>query len=129
MALVKEMGLQRGDALPTSLHVRPFGKGKMACIADATQETIDQLAGPALLVAQPSESRAVLTRQEKQRRWVLHLLDDGPCTVEIRRDFAAPTKITRQYPSSGWKGVAEKTATGLQIKASGQAHDRLVVLE
>lgn len=129
MALAKELGLQRDDALPSSLRVRPFGKGRMACIADATQEAMDQLAGPAPLTVQPPESRVILTRQEKQRRWVLHLLDDGPCTVEIRREFAAPARVVSQSPASGWKCVVEKTVAGLQIKASGKATDRLLVLE
>lgn len=128
-ALAEEMGLRRGDAIPSSLHIRPFGKGKMACIAEPTQEVIDLLAGPAPLAVQPPESRVILTRQERQHRWVLHLLDDGPCTVEIRREFAAVTRIARQYPASGWKCVAEKTAAGLQIKTSGQARDRLLVIE
>jgi hypothetical protein len=124
-ALAKELG----DALPSTLHVRPFGKGKMACIADATQEAIDQLAGPAPLTVQPPESRVILTRQEKQRRWVMHLLDDGPCTVELRREFVPATKIAHQFPASGWKCSAEKTDARLRIKASDKAPDRLLVLQ
>jgi hypothetical protein len=129
MALAKEMGLQHGDTLLSTLHVRPFGRGKMACIADATQEAIDQLAGPAPLTVQPPEVRVILTRQEKQHRWVLHLLDDGPCTVEIRREFVPATKITHQFPTSGWKCAVEKTDVGLRIKASDRASDRLLVLQ
>ncbi|MCX6911062.1 MAG: hypothetical protein NTY01_23885 [Verrucomicrobia bacterium] len=133
-ALAEEMGLRRGDAPPSSLHVRPFGKGRMAYLAkldspEVTQQAIDLLAGPAPLAVQPPESRVILTRQERQHRWVLHLLDDGPCTVEIRREFAAATKIARQYPASGWKCAAEKTAAGLRINASGQVGDRLLVIE
>ncbi|MFA6563227.1 MAG: hypothetical protein WCV00_15055 [Verrucomicrobiia bacterium] len=133
-ALAEEMGVRRGDTPPSSLHVRPFGKGRMAYLAkldspELTQQAIDLLAGPAPLAVQPPESRVILTRQERQHRWVLHLLGDGPCTVEIRREFAAPTKIKRQYPASGWKCAVEKTATGLRIKASGQARDRLLVIE
>jgi len=92
-------------------------------------DTVDRLAGPAPIVVQPTECRVVLTRQAKQHRWVLHFLDDGPCTVEIRREFAGAIKIAHQYPASGWTCVAEKTLTGLQIKASGPTADRLVVLE
>ncbi len=128
-ALAEEMVLRRGDAPPSSLHVRPFGKGKMACVAEPTQEVIDLLAGPAPIAIQPPESRVILTRQEREHRWVLHLLDDGPCTVEIGREFAAATKVVRQFPASGWKCSAEKTAAGLRVKTSGKATDRLLVIE
>jgi Hypothetical glycosyl hydrolase 6 len=128
-ALAGEMGLRRGDAIPSSLHIRPFGRGQMACMANVTPEAIDELAGPAPLVVQPPESRVILTRQARPHRWVLHLLDDGPCTVEVHREFAAATKLVRQYPASGWNCIVEKTSTGLQIKASGRATDRLLVLE
>jgi hypothetical protein len=101
----------------------------MACIADATQEAMDQLAGPAPLTVQPPESRVILTRQEKQRRWVLHLLDDGPCTVELRREFVPATRIASQFPESGWKCSAEKTDAGLRIKTSDKVPDRLLVLQ
>ncbi|MBM3861094.1 MAG: hypothetical protein FJ395_15805 [Verrucomicrobia bacterium] len=115
-----------GDAIPFPSS----GKGKVVHLRNLNSpEIIDRLAGHAPVVVQPTENRVILTRQEKQRRWVLHLLDDGPCTVEIRREFAAPTKIAHQYPASGWTCAAEKTPTGLRIKASGPAADRLAVLE
>jgi hypothetical protein len=128
-AFTKELELHRADAPPAALHIRPYGKGRMACVADVTQAAIDSLAGPAPLTVQPAESRAILTRQEKERRWVLHLLDDGPCTVEIRRAFAAPTRIASRYPAAGWECVAEPTESGLKISTRGQATDRLLVLE
>ncbi|MFZ2642945.1 MAG: beta-galactosidase trimerization domain-containing protein [Verrucomicrobiia bacterium] len=128
------LSAQRGNANYPLLHVRPLGQGRMAYLAsldspELTQRAIDLLAGPAPLVVQPPESRVILTRQARQHRWVLHLLDDGPCTVEIRREFAAATRISCQFPASGWTCAVEKTATGLQIKTSGQAHDRLLVIE
>jgi hypothetical protein len=108
-------------------------RGANAASGDAAYknslDAVDRLAGPAPIVVQPPENRVILTRQAKYRRWVLHLLDDGPCTIEIRREFANATKITHQYPTSGWTCAAEKTPTGLRIKASGPASDRLVVLE
>jgi len=122
-----------GGNLLVGGDARPFpssGKGKVVHLRNLnSSEIIDRLAGPAPVIVQPPESRVILTRQEKQRRWVLHLLDDGPCTVEIRREFAAPTKIAHQYPASGWQCVAESAGTGLRIQISGQATDRLLVLE
>lgn len=125
---VREGGnlLVGGDALPFPSS----GKGKVVHLRDLdSPEIIDGLAGPAPVVVQPPESRVILTRQEKQRRWVLHLLDDGPCTIEIRREFAAAARVVSQYPASGWTCVAEPTGTGLRIQISGQATDRLLVLE
>lgn len=128
------LSARRGDAIHPLLHVRSFGQGRMAYLAsldspELTQRTIDLLAGPAPLVVQPPDRRVILTRQERQHRWVLHLLDDAPCTVEIRRQFAAPTKILRQYPASGWAAAVEKVATGLRVEVRGSSGDRLLVLE
>ncbi len=128
-ALAKELDMERGAVPPPSLRVRPYGKGRMACIADVSQTAIDQLAGPAPLTVQPPENRVILTHQERQHRWVLHLLDDGPCTVELRREFAAPTRVMARYPASGWTYAVESTGTGLRIQTVGQAADRILVLE
>ena len=118
--------LVSGDALPFPSS----GKGKVVHLPKLNSpELIERLAGPAPVVVQPPESRVILTQQASHHRWVLHLLDDGPCTVEIRREFAAPTKIAHQYPASGWTCAAEKTSTGLRLKASGPAGDRLLVVE
>ena len=127
------LSAHRGSAFHPLLHVRPFGRGRMAYLAsldslELTQQAMDFLTGPAPLAVQPLESRVFLTRQEQHRRWILHLLDDRPCTVEIRRDFAAPTRIAGQFPASGWECALEKTATGLRIKTGG-ASNRLLVLE
>ena len=115
-----------GDAIPFPAN----GKGKVVHLPNLdSPEVIDRLAGPAPVVVQPPESQVILTRQENQHRWVLHLLNDGPCTVEISREFAGAARLVSQYPSSGWRCVAEPTGTGLRIQAGGQAADRLLVLE
>jgi len=116
-----------GDAPP------PFaaeGRGNVVHRAKLdAPEVIERLAGPAPVVVQPADCRVILTRQARHHRWVLHLLDDGPCTVEIRREFASPSRIAHQYPARGWTSVAETTTSGLRIRASGPAGDRLLVLE
>lgn len=53
----------------------------------------------------------------------------GYLRVEINKEFAAPSRIAEQYPAQGWTAVAEKTAGGIRIKISGDATDRLLMLE
>jgi hypothetical protein len=86
----------------------------------------------------PKGKQAILTRQEhggantapaKGARWILHLMHDGDYTVEVRRDYAAPTRITGRYPATGWQATLERTDNGIRIKAGGDAKDRLLVLE
>ena len=77
----------------------------------------------------PADKQAILTRQEKEKRWILHLLRDGDYAVDIRKDFALSTRIIRQYPAEGWKAEAEKTGAGLRISVRGAAKDRLLVLQ
>ncbi|MCX7888085.1 MAG: hypothetical protein N3B01_12645, partial [Verrucomicrobiae bacterium] len=84
---------------------------------------------PAPVRVEPPQKLVVLARQPRQRRWILHLLDDGPCTVEIRREFVPASKVVGLYPPAGWTCTSEKTAHGLQIKTDGAASDRLVVLQ
>lgn len=125
--------VHNGGNLLVSGDAAPFpssGKGKVVHRTKLdSPELIDQLAGPAPVAVEPPDRLVILTRQARQRRWVLHLLDDGDCTVEIRREFAAASNIARQYPAEGWVCSAEKTTDGVRIRASGSACDRLVVLE
>jgi hypothetical protein len=116
------------------LHVNALGKGQIAYLASLdspplSRQTIEFVAGPPPLAVHPAQHRAILTRQERQHRWVLHLLDEGPYVVEICRDWAAPTRAVEQYPATGWNYKLEKTSTGLRIEVHGEAGDRLLVLE
>ena len=116
------------------VHVRPFGKGRVVYLAsldcvDLSQQVIDHFAGPLPVAVEPADRRVILTRQERARRWVLHLLDDGPCTVTIHGALASPVKAVAQYPASGWSYELRATPAGLRIVLAGDARDRLLVLE
>ena len=116
------------------VHVRPLGKGRIAYLAASSSNTltaaaIDTLAGPSLLVTEPSSKRALLTRQEKQNRWILHLMDNGDYAVGIDRNLAAPKSISGQYPSDGWSAELKTTPSGVRIEVRGNARDRLLVLQ
>ena len=49
--------------------------------------------------------------------------------MEIRRDFAAPTKLIGQYPRGGWTAELKPTEKGMQITVAGSTDDRLLVLQ
>lgn len=121
-----------GQANPL-LHVRCCGKGRMAYLAsldapELTQRAIEWLVGPGPLTVEPAGIRAVLTRQEAAQRWVVHLLDDAACSVEIRRDIAPKARLVAQYPQTGWTCAAKESPGGLRVEASEGA-GRLFVLE
>jgi len=124
---------QGGQSWPL-VHARSFGKGKMVYLAsldcvEFSQQAIDHFAGPLPVAVQPADKRVILTRQERARRWVLHLLDDGPYTVEIHGALASPVKAVAQFPASGWSYKLQAAPAGLRITLAGDAQDRLLVLE
>ena len=126
--------IRRGGKSSPLLHVNALGKGQVYYLASSEsvgllQETIDALAGSRPVTVGPADKQVVLTLQEKRNRWILHLMDDGEYTVEITRDFAAPTKIAGKYPAEGWAATLEKAKTGVRIKVSGNAGNRLLVLQ
>jgi hypothetical protein len=117
------------------LHVNAHGRGKVAYLASSdslglTQSVVDWLAGPPPVVVEGSEHQQVLlTHQPRQGRWILHAISDGDYSVEIRGDDVPVRRITVSYPASGWHWQADRGATGMRIKISGPAADRLLVLE
>lgn len=116
------------------LHVNSSGKGSIHYLATSDslallQETIDVLAGSRPVTVTPAGKQAILTRQEKQNRWILHFVDEGDCSVYINREFATPTTIVEQYPADGWTFSLKSTDTGLRITVSGDAANRLLVLQ
>jgi hypothetical protein len=124
---------QGGQTWPL-VHLRTQGQGRVAYVAsvdstDLVERVIDSLAGPPPVVVEPAGKRVILTRQERPRRWVLHLLDDGAYSVEVNRASVAASKVAGQYPATGWQYRLEPTAAGLRIAVEGSAGDRLLVLE
>jgi hypothetical protein len=126
--------MRRGGKSSPLLHVNALGKGQVYYLASSDslgllQETIDALAGSRPVTVVPADKQVVLTRQEKRNRWILHFIDDGDYTVDINRDFAAPTKIVGKYPGEGWTAKMEKTDSGTRITVGGDAGNRLLVLK
>ena len=123
----------RGRRLPI-LHLNELSKGRIAYLAgsddaDLLRHTIDAMVGRRPLTVTPEGKQAILTRQERRQRWILHLMHDGEYTAEINRDFAAPTRVVGRYPDMGWSYETSKTATDLRITVRGDARDRLLVLQ
>jgi hypothetical protein len=109
-------------------------KGRVAFLATAdlpelTEQVVDYLAGPMPLAVTPADKQVILTRQDQQHRWILHLMDDGDCSINISKDYAPLSKVVSLYPDKGWECTLEKTPLGVCVKASGVAKDRLIVME
>lgn len=115
------------------LHINKCGKGRMAYVAslesvDLIRNVVGRLMGDLPVTTFPSTKKVILTRQDKQNRWVLHILDDGDCTVEISKDFAHPAKVIDKYPDANWQYKLKENRDSVQIKISGNAKDRILVL-
>ena len=116
------------------LHVNTVDKGRVAFLAtlavpELTERVIDQLAGPMPIAVCPVEKLVILTRQDRQNRWILHLLSDGDYSIIISNKFAPIKKVESLYPDKGWECTLEKTVDGICVNVKGAAKDRLVVLE
>ncbi|MEI7902911.1 MAG: hypothetical protein WCK89_21920, partial [bacterium] len=116
------------------LHVNGTGKGRVAYLATADvpgliERVIDHLAGPLPIAVFPADKQVILTRQDKQRRWVLHVLSDGDYSINISKEFAPVSSVASLYPDKGWECTLEKTAEGMCVKVKGAKKDRLVALE
>ena len=116
------------------LHVNATDKGRVAYLAtvdapELTVKAIDHLAGAMPIVASPADKQVILTRQDKQHRWVLHLLSDGEYSININRELAPIGKVASRYPDKGWECTLEKTANGMRVRVTGTMKDRLVALE
>jgi hypothetical protein len=116
------------------LQVHALGKGKIAYLATddskrLTRMAMDLLAGPAPITLAPPDKQVVLARQEKQNRWILHLLNEGDCQVELRSGLASPKRIATKCPETGWNAELVQVAGGVRLVIQGEAKDRLLVLE
>ncbi len=125
------MGEIDGDKMPV-LHVNSYEKGRIAYLATSDNISLIQAAAYSLighLQMKTSENKqAVVTRQEKEGRWILHLIDDGDMTVQLDSRYCSASQVVGQYPS-GWSYQAEMTPLGLKIKAGDESKDRLLVLK
>jgi len=122
-----------GQEIPL-VHSNVFGKGKMVYVASsASTEVMEQvgniLTGKLSLAVSDPKKQVILSRQEEQDRYILHLLGDGDYSVSIDKDFADISKGLDQYPSKGWDFKVERTKNGVQIHVSGDAQNRLLVLQ
>jgi hypothetical protein len=126
--------VRKQDQSSPLLHANQLGQGRIAYLAtldsvELTRRVADWMAGPLPLVVTPPNQQAILTRQAEDRRWILHLMNDGAVTVTISKDFAPVREIVSQYPAQGWNCSLEKTPDGVTIIANGNAKDRLLVLK
>ena len=140
-ALAAEMGVSYRQPLasesvtPPLLHINDCGKGRIAYLPslnspEVTQRAIASLAGAApLRMDEPQQALALLTRQPVKKRWILHLISDGDCTVTLSQAQVPVSKVTAQFPTGGWTYRAEPATNGLRISVSGREKDRLLVLE
>jgi len=116
------------------LHINKCGKGRIAYVAslesvDLIRNIVGRLIGELPVTTSPSTKKVILTRQDKQNRWVLHILDEGDCTVEISKDFAHPAKVIDKYPDANWQYKLKENHESVQINLSGNAKDRILVLQ
>jgi len=116
------------------LHVNEYGSGRAVYLATSddtslTCRVIDAMVPRKPVTVWPPSKQAILTRQEPQGRWILHLMSDGDYAVEIHRDSAWPEEVVGQCPAEGWKYHVERAGAGLRVRVSGQADGRLLVLK
>jgi hypothetical protein len=115
------------------MHINRYGKGNVAYVAssastDLIRQTGNLLSGPMFLIVSDPQKQVILSHQRKQNRYVLHLLGDGDYSVFVDKSFVEIDKAIKQYPEKGWGYSVEKTKKGVQIRVSGNAKDRLLVL-
>lgn len=116
------------------VHSNTFGKGKMVYVASsAATKIIEQvgnvLTGELSITVSDPKKQVILSHQEDQGRYILHLLGDGNYSVSIDKKFADIKKVTDQYPANGWNFTVEQTKKGVQIHVKGDAENRLLVLQ
>ena len=115
------------------LHVNNLGKGRLAYLATAdcpalTLQVVRWLAQGMPALTEPADKQVVVTRQETQDRWVLHLLSQGDYSVQLTDKFISARRVVEQYPATGWSYQTRKNPKGLEIKVSGGGDDRLLIL-
>lgn len=124
---------QGQDDIPL-VHVNKSGKGEFIYIAtpgvaELTRAIADRFTGPVPVNVSRKDQRVILARQEKQDRWVMHLLDDGDYEIAIDKTFAPASGVIAQYPASGWSYQVKQTKKGLVLRVKGNVQDRVLVLQ
>ncbi len=114
----------QGKRVPL-LHLNRCGDGRTAYLAAAessalTAAVIDRLAGPPPVTVIPAGRQAILTHQAEKRRWILHLMDEGEYTIELRQEHVPAKRVIDHYPKSGWEYQVAPTSSGLQIRVRGR---------
>lgn len=120
------------ETLPL-VHVNKFGSGEFIYIATAGAVALeraigDRFTGPAPIQVTEKNKKVILARQEKQDRWVMHLLDDGDYEITVDKTFAPASAVIAQYPASGWSYTVRQTKKGLVLHVQGDAKNRVLVL-
>lgn len=115
------------------VHINTFGKGKVAYVASSSadkliRQTADFLTGPMFIKVSDPEKQVVLSYQNTQNRYILHLIEDGDYSIFINNDFVNIENVEKQYPEIGWDYNIVKTKNGININVKGSAEDRLLVL-
>lgn len=127
--------VEAGGTTTPLLHERILGRGRFLYLATSRDTSLVErvmewaVGRRSPVTTGPKDRQAILTRQEPQGRWILHLISDGECEVEIDRGFAPVSRVIHQYPETGWKCLAKPRPDGMRIHAGPGASDRLLVLQ
>lgn len=128
------LSLRYKDEVIPLAHVNDYGKGKFVYIAtsgnaDIVRSIADHYTGKLPVRVSNKDKQVVFTRQEKQNRWILHLITDGEYEIRIDRNFAPVSKIATQYPDKGWSFQTRREGNDLVVRVQGNTKNRLLVLE
>jgi len=122
-----------GEKVPL-LHLSPLGRGEIAYLATSDnialmQAVIDGMMGKVPISVQPANEQVIMTFQEAEKRWILHLIGDAELEITIAKPYAAPQRIERIYPEHGWSASSEVDGSHLTIHAGRGAENRVIVLK
>ena len=116
------------------VQVTPYGKGNMIYVANAGDEKLirsvaDLYSGELPVKVSDTSKQVIVTSQEKQQREIIHLLSDGNYEVRIKKNAAPYFHVQYKYPQAGWEYTVREHKDEVIINVSGDAKDRLLVLE
>jgi nicotinamidase-related amidase len=122
-----------GNNIPL-LTTNETGKGTIAYLATSddinlTRNVINAMSGSFPMTVYPDSEQVIMTYQEIEKQWILHILSDEELVIDIDHHYANPKRIIKIYPENGWKAETQKKAYGLRIHAAKGAQNRLIVLK